>query len=226
MLSFFKLAGDVQANFILFDPIKRSIVYDDHEGLLSQVNQPVGNSVFNQTALVVTTPTQDVNVLRRIRARGLKLHLSAFRPSDKMMSHNSFEFTYLEHDENGTECRLCRVFHHHAQASSMLPQAKPGVARRSATDSGPVDAPKQILQQYERLMNNHQEQQQEEKSTNNLLQENNNQKLPPLPKLTKRPEPTSPPSRPIMPQRPFSDLIDEPLMKRTKTEIESSNNYF
>ena len=95
-----------------------------------------------------------------IANRGLQLHLSAFRPSDKKMSSNSFEFIYLKHGsiavtEPGGErgegvgtggehvCAFCHIFKSPAaQATEELPAAKPGVQRRLAKLK---ETPKQIL---------------------------------------------------------------------------------
>ena len=143
VLSFFKLVADVKANFFLYDPSKRTVVYDDPHDLLAKINHPEKTTVFNHTAMVFTAPQQDERVLDRISELGLQLRLGGFRPSDKMMSTNSFEFTYLKHKPNG--CSFCQFFgsdDREPDGSLNLPSARPGVSRRVAE---PMDAPDEVL---------------------------------------------------------------------------------
>ncbi len=47
-------------------------------------------------------------VIRRIKQLGLQLRITAYRPSDKKMSSTSFEFRYLEHNQDA-ECAYCTM---------------------------------------------------------------------------------------------------------------------
>ena len=137
VLSFFKLIADVKANFVLWDPKKGDIVYDLHLDIQKQIKHPDNCSVFNQTALIFRAPKQKYEVIRKIRQLGLQLRLAAFRPSDKKLSANSFEFTYVEHKEN--DCVFCFEM---KERTLELPVAKPGVPRRTA---GLTKAPNDVL---------------------------------------------------------------------------------
>jgi hypothetical protein len=48
LLAFFKLVADARAIFVLFDPAKGEVVYNRHQDLMRQINQPIVCSVFNQ----------------------------------------------------------------------------------------------------------------------------------------------------------------------------------
>ena len=47
--------------------------------------------IFSKVALRFIAPPQDQKVLDAIRKRNLKLHVSAYRPTDNMLSSTSFE---------------------------------------------------------------------------------------------------------------------------------------
>lgn len=93
MVSFFKLVPGVRANFIIYDPITKRIVNNEHFELFRKIKQPQDCSVFNQCLVKFSAPKQSSDVIRQIEERGFELRISAFRPSDRKMSSKSFKFT-------------------------------------------------------------------------------------------------------------------------------------
>ncbi len=51
-----QLVADVKANFILYDRVNESIIYDQHHDIMSRINQPKDCTVFNQTAIIFKAP--------------------------------------------------------------------------------------------------------------------------------------------------------------------------
>ena len=69
VISDFKLVADVRANFILYDPEAKSIVYNTKfHDLMRKINQPEDCTVFNQTVLFFKAPEQNYDVIQEVSA--------------------------------------------------------------------------------------------------------------------------------------------------------------
>eukprot|EP00095_Tigriopus_kingsejongensis_P011831 maker-scaffold412_size179788-snap-gene-0.19 protein:Tk11831 transcript:maker-scaffold412_size179788-snap-gene-0.19-mRNA-1 annotation:"reverse transcriptase-like protein" len=168
MLSFFKLVSGIRANFILYNPEKQSVCYDEHDELFKKLVQPPAKDcqVFNQCVVTCKVPKQDYRVIEEIERHGLQLRLTAFRPSDRKMSNTSFNFKYLKHGHYAPgepaildTCEgVCKHFDQHKEVSQELPIAKPGVIRRHPTNQL---VPNEVLNQSNEL---HDQLEEEEKS--------------------------------------------------------------
>ncbi len=77
VLSFFKLAADVGAIFVLYDPDKGQVVYDRHD-LMRRISQPEASKVFNGCCLIFTAPKQNYEVSGTAAITSTAIRLSVF----------------------------------------------------------------------------------------------------------------------------------------------------